>query len=126
MIRSLANGFENFLRSSFALHILQEIVVNLEADAVFLQILYQLRVGRLVADGIVNIVSAQGPSGFPSARGRLGVTDQVRQRLIFNFDQANGIFSGGLIDGCDGYDFISGPRSGAAGFLNNFDSFHAG
>jgi len=68
---------------------------------VLLQVFYQLRIGRLVADGVIDIVSAHRARSFARARGRLRVADQERQRLRLNCNQANGIFSGGLIDSRD-------------------------
>src|SRR5579872_5162154 len=89
VIRGTADARQHGLRSAFALHIIQEVIVYFETYAVFLKILNQLGVGHLVADSIVNVVLAHRPGSFACAEGWLGITDQVWQLLIGNFDQTN-------------------------------------
>src|SRR5580693_2178004 len=72
VIRSAADSCENTLGGALALHVVYKVIVDLKGNAVLLKILNQLRVGHLVADGIVNVVFAHRARGFASAGRGLG------------------------------------------------------
>ena len=49
---------KNRLRSALTLHVVQEIFIDFECDAVLLKIFDQLRIGSLVADGVIDVILA--------------------------------------------------------------------
>src|SRR5580693_7694712 len=58
VVGSAADRCQNRLGRILAFHVGYKVIVDFEADSVVVKILNHLRVGHLVADGIVNVVFA--------------------------------------------------------------------
>ena len=100
---------------------------GLESDAALIDFLHHLSGGNLVSGHVLQIVKAERASiRRDIVRRLLRIDNEMRELLVLDFDGANGVAHGGLVNRSDGYNLVSSPIDLAAGLLNNLHSLYAG
>src|SRR5207244_9817121 len=120
------DGVEHRVRRAIGLEHLEYVFRGFRRDPVLLDLIDHLLTGYLVVQHVVDVIHAERTLLLRRALRRLGVTHQIWELLISNFDCADGVLRRALIYGSSRNDVISRPVNVSAGPLHDVDSFYSG